>query len=154
MLGSRYDYVVKTCKACGKTKPFEEFHKASKAPDGRQYRCKECSIAAARQCAISNPEAKRAADRKYSASDKSKANRKRRREGPQRERILQQKREGYYRNHDSNLEKLRARAGDPEVLRKQRERRARWRASDPRGVHRNNLKSFYGMTLDEWDAHA
>jgi hypothetical protein len=142
---------VKTCKACGNAKPLEEFHKASKTPDGRQYRCKECSIAAARQRAIDNPEAKRAADRKYSASDKSKARRKARRKGPARERILQQKRESYYRNHESNLERLRDRQGDPEFQRKQRERYARWRRNNPRGHRKWGLLYFYGITIEQWD---
>lgn len=142
---------MKTCRACGETKPVEEFHKASKAPDGRQYRCKECSIAAARQRAIDNPEAKRAADRKYSASDKSKAKRKARREGPARERILRQKHESYYRNHDANLERNRARQGDPEFQRKQRERYARWRKNHPRGHRKWGLLYFYGITIEQWD---
>jgi hypothetical protein len=142
---------MKACNKCGETKPLDEFHKASKSPDGRQYRCKTCSISAARQRALDNPGAAREADRKYRQSDKYKATRKARREGPQRERILEKKRESWYRNHESNLEKLRERQADPEFRRKQRERYARWRANDPRGMHRNNLSSFYGMTLEQWD---
>jgi Recombination endonuclease VII len=142
---------VKTCRACGKTKSLDEFHKASKTPDGRQYRCKECSISAARQRAIDNPEAAREADRRYRQTDKYKATRKRRRDGPQRERILEQKRASWYRNHDSNLEKLREREGDPEFRRKQRERYAKWRANDPRGAQRIAIKNLYGLTLEQWD---
>lgn len=143
---------MKTCRKCGVEKPVSEYSKASKSPDGLQYWCRDCSSAAARQWAIDHREARRESDSKYAKSDKCKARRKARREGPQRERILEQKRESWYRNHDSNIEKLRARQGDPEFLEKQRVRRERWRARDPRGVHRNNLKSFYRMTLDEWDA--
>ena len=142
---------MKTCNVCKIAKPLEDFHKASKSPDGRQYRCKECSVSASRQWAKDNPGAKRENDKRYIGTDGYKAKRKARREGPQRERILEQKRESWYRNHDSNLEKLRQRHTDPEFRRKQRERRAKWRASDPRGAHRHNLKSFYGMTLEEWD---
>jgi hypothetical protein len=142
---------VKTCRACGIKKPLEEFHKASKSPDGRQYRCKPCAISAARQRAIDNPEAKREADRKYSASGKNKANRKRRREGPKRELILEQKRESWYRNHESNLGKLRERQADPEFRRKQRERYARWREKNPRGHRKWSLPYFYGITLEQWD---
>lgn len=142
---------MKRCRACGETKPLDEFHKASKAPDGRQYRCKKCSISAARQRAIDNPEAKRAADRKYSASPRNKANRKARREGPQRERILEQKRESWYRNHESNLGKLRERQADPEFRRKQRDRYKRWRANNPRGARKWGLQYFYGITLEQWD---
>lgn len=142
---------MKTCRVCKIEKPFDDFHKSSSAPDGRQYRCKPCSISAARQRAIDNPDAKREADRKYRQSDKYKANRKARREGPQRERILEQKRESWYRNHDSNLEKLRQRQADPEFQAKQRERYARWRENNPRGSRAWQLKYFYGMTLEQWD---
>lgn len=142
---------MKTCRACKIEKPLDEFHKASKTPDGRQYRCKPCSISAARQRALDNPDAKREADRKYRQGEKYKANRKARRDGPQRERILEQKRESWHRHHDRNLEKLREREADPEFRRKQRERYARWRANDPRGVQRTALKNLYGLTLDQWD---
>ena len=142
---------IKTCNVCKIAKPLTEFHKAAKSPDGHGYTCKPCGIARARQRAIDNPEAKRAADRKYSASDKNKANRKRRREGPQRSRILEQKRESWYRNHDSNLEKLRERNGDPEHLAGRRARYERWRANDPRGVQRHSLKAVYGLSLAQWD---
>ncbi|WP_019059944.1 endonuclease VII domain-containing protein [Streptomyces prunicolor] len=142
---------MKTCQACKIAKPLDEFHKASKSPDGRQYRCKPCAISAARQRALDNPEAKREADRKYRQTDKYKANRKARREGPQRERILGQKREGWYRNHEANLEKLRARQADPEFREKQRARYARWRKNNPRGHRKWWLQYFYGVTLEQWD---
>ena len=142
---------MKTCRSCGISKPPEEFHKASKTPDGRQYRCKVCNNADARRRAKENPEAKREADRKYSASEKSKANRKARREGPQRERILEQKRASWYRHHDFNLEKLRDRQGDPEFQAKQRERYVRWRKSNPRGQRKWWLEYYYSVTLEQWD---
>ncbi|MFD0032529.1 endonuclease VII domain-containing protein [Streptomyces sp. NPDC127172] len=143
---------MKTCRACKVEKPLGEFHKASKTPDGRQYRCKPCAISAARQRALANPEAKREADRRYRQTDKYKANRKARREGPQRERLLEQKRESWYRNHDTNLEKLRAREADPEFRAKARARYAKWRKENPRGTRKWALKYFYGLTLDQWDA--
>ena len=142
---------MKTCNVCKTAKPLEEFHKSATSPDGRQYTCKPCAIARARQRAKDNPEARRAADRKYSASDKSKANRKARREGPQRERILEQKRESWYRNHYSNLQKLRERQADPEFQEKQRQRYARWRKNNPRGNRKWQLEYFYGLTLEQWD---
>lgn len=143
---------MKTCHVCKITKPLDEFHKASKSPDGRQYRCKPCAISAARQRALDNPDAKKAADRKYRQSDKYKANRKERREGPQRERILEQKRESWYRNHEANLEKLRQRQTDPEFRARARERYAKWRKENPRGHRKWALQYFYGITLEEWDA--
>lgn len=142
---------MKTCHVCKVTKPLDEFHKASKSPDGRQYRCKPCAISAARRRARDNPEAKREADKKYRQSEKYKANRKERREGPQRERILEQKRESWYRNHESNLERLRERQLDPEFQARQRERYARWRKNNPRGNRKWQLEYFYGLTLDQWD---
>ncbi|MBT2537202.1 endonuclease VII domain-containing protein [Arthrobacter sp. ISL-69] len=142
----------KACRKCGEVKSLDEFHKSSNSPDGRQYRCKPCAISAARQRALDNPDAKREADRKYSASAKSKAARKVRREGPAGERIKDQKRESYYRNHESNLDKLRARQVDPEFQARARERMAKWLASDPRGPWRLNIKTNYGLTLDEYDA--
>lgn len=142
---------MKRCNKCGELKPLDEFHKASKSPDGRQYRCKQCAISAARQRAIDNPEAAREADRRYRQTDKYKATRKARREGPQRERILQQKRESWYRNHDSNLDKLRDRQADPEFRAKQRERYARWRRNQPRGQRTWWLKYYYGLTVEQWD---
>ena len=145
------DEPLKTCNACKVAKPLDEFHKASKSPDGRQYRCKKCAISAARQRAIDNPEAAREADRRYRQTDKYKATRKARREGPQRERILEQKRESWYRNHDSNLNKLRERQADPEFRSKQRERYARWRKNNPRGHRKWGLQYFYGITLEQWD---
>lgn len=142
---------MKTCSVCKIAKPLDEFHKSSSSPDGRQYRCKKCAISAARQRAIDNPEAAREADRRYKQSAKGNAKRKARREGPQRERILEQKRASWYRNHESNLKKLREREGDPEFRRKQRERYERWRKNDPRGVQRTALKNLYGITLEQWD---
>lgn len=142
---------MKTCNVCKISKPLDEFHKASKSPDGRQYRCKPCSISAARQRALDNPDAAREADRKYRQTDKYKATRKARREGPQREVILEQKRESWYRNHESNLERLRARQLDPEFQARQRERYARWRKNNPRGNRKWQLQYFYGLTLEQWD---
>lgn len=142
---------MKTCNICKIEKPLDEFHKNSSAPDGRQYRCKPCSISAARQRALDNPEAAREADLKYRKSDKCKATRKARREGPKREQILEQKRESWYRNHESNLERLRERQADPDFQAKQRERYARWRKNNPRGSRKWQLEYFYGLTLEQWD---
>ncbi len=142
---------MKRCNKCGEPKPLDEFYKSSNAPDGRQYRCKKCSISAARQWQIDHPEAAREADQRYKASGKNKAKRKERREGPQRERILEQKRESWYRNHDSNLDKLRERQADPVFRQQQRDRYEKWRRNDPRGVTRISIGRLYGLTLDDWD---
>jgi hypothetical protein len=123
----------------------------SKAPDGLAYKCKRCAVSAARRWAMDHPEAAAEADARYRQTDKYKAARKARREGPQREHILGQKRESWQRNRDTNLEKLRARQQDPEFRAKQRERYDRWRKNDPRGVHRISIKRLYGLELADWD---
>lgn len=70
---------TKTCNRCHETKPLTEFHKLSKAPDGRQYTCKPCAIERALRRAKDNPEAKRAADQRYASTDEYKAKRNARR---------------------------------------------------------------------------
>lgn len=39
------DEVTKSCAACGTDKPYSEFHKDSRKPDGRRSRCKLCTNA-------------------------------------------------------------------------------------------------------------
>jgi len=155
---------MKRCAKCGEEKSLDEFHRASRLPDGRQYWCKVCSIAAARQRARDNPEAHREAARKYSASDKSKANRKARREGPQRETILEQKRESWDRNKEENARKAReARKADPERFREYYRRRYEknreqileqnraWALANPDKVRAIKLRHDYGTTPEEVD---
>jgi len=142
----------KRCRKCGEEKSLDDFHRSNNSPDGRQYRCKPCAISAARQRALDNPEAKKLADQKYGKSDKCKANRKARRDGPEGDRIKAQKREAYYRNHEVELDKLRQRQMDPEYQTKARERLAKWQANDPRGQWRLSLKMHYSLTLDDYDA--
>lgn len=142
----------KQCRKCNEVKSLDDFHRSNNSPDGRQYRCKPCAISAARQYAIDNPDSKKAADAKYGKSEKCKVNRKARRDGPQREVILQQKRDSYYRNHDSELEKHYIREANPEYRAKARERLAKWRENDPRGILRLSLKNTYRITLEEYDS--
>lgn len=142
---------MKTCNVCKTSKPLDEFHRASNTPDGRQYRCKPCAIAAARQRAVDNPEAAKAADLKYRQSEKYKATRKARRNGPAGEVIREQKRESWKRNHELNLEKLRRRSSSPEYIARARVRYWKTRERDPRGVQRKNLMNNYGLTVDQWD---
>lgn len=40
---------TKKCLKCGRELPVTEFYKKSNAPDGLQYRCKECCREASRQ---------------------------------------------------------------------------------------------------------
>lgn len=154
---------MKTCNVCLQAKPLEEFHKASRTPDGLQYRCKQCSISAARQRAIDNPEAKRAADRRYSASGKSKANRKARRDGPQREKLLEQKRQSRERNKADHARRERERRiADPERYRGYRQRKyakdrekilaanRAWALANPDKVLAIRLRHSFGMTVDEF----
>lgn len=154
---------MKRCKKCGLEKPLDEFHNDARTRDGRKSWCKVCAIAAARQRQLDNPEAAREADRRYSASDKSKANRKRRREGPQRERILEQKRESWARTGDKHNARLRAlRRSDPERFREYQRRRyekdrekvleqnRQWRAGNIDAVRRRWMMRNYGITPEEF----
>jgi hypothetical protein len=154
---------VKRCTKCGIEKPLDEFHKAAKSPDGRQYWCKPCAVAAARERALRNPEAKREADRKYSASEKNKANRKARREGPQREKILEQKRASSDRHKEQNARRAReARAADPERFRQYYRRRytkdrdkilaanRKWALANREKVRSYKRQWNYGMTPEEF----
>lgn len=154
---------MKTCRICGVEKPLDEFHKMAKSPDGRQYRCKPCAIADARRRAAANPEAKRAADRKFSASEKSRANRKARREGPKREKILEQKRESWSRHSARYAAERRARwAADPERYRafsrqnywKHREKRLeyfqKYRIENLEELRKKWRLKKYGLTDEEF----
>lgn len=155
---------MKTCNVCKQQKPLDEFHRSSSSPDGRQYRCKPCAIAAARQRAKDNPEAAREADRRYRQTDKYKANRKQRREGPQRERILEQKRESWARHSEANSQRLReARQTDPErftgyyrnrytahrenILERNRE----WADSNREKVRARRRLWAFGLTPEEFE---
>jgi Recombination endonuclease VII len=110
---------VKRCTKCGIEKPLEGFNKSSRAKDGRQTWCKPCQSAAVMASAKKNPDAKRRADEKYRQTGGYKANRKVRREGPQRERILEQKRGSWERNKDGANRRVReARVADPERFRR------------------------------------
>lgn len=73
---------MKTCSGCGETKPFEEFHKFAKAPDGLQYRCKACGKRyraankerirqSAKDWRAANPERARAYGRAHYARNKA-----------------------------------------------------------------------------------
>jgi hypothetical protein len=155
---------MKKCHVCQQEKPLDDFHKMAKSPDGRQYRCKACAIAAARQRAKDNPEAAAEADRRYRQTDKYKANRKARREGPQRERILEQKRESWARHSEANAQRLRdARAADPGRFREYYERKyssnrdeilARnraWAAANREKIRTLKRMWAFGLTPDEFE---
>lgn len=155
---------MKRCNKCGIEKPLDEFHKASKSPDGRQYRCKTCSIAAARQRAKDNPEAARKADQKYRQTDKYKATRKARREGPQREKILEQKRSSWERHAVEYAERVRAaRQKEPErfggyyqrnyAANKEQilEKNRAWADANREKVRGYKRQWAYGITPEEFD---
>lgn len=136
---------MKTCRVCGEVKPLDDFHKSSRSPDGRQYRCKPCAIADSRRRAIENPEAKREADRKYRQSEGYKERRKARREGPQREHILELKRQSWARHSARYAVENRAkRAADPERYREY------WRKSYQKHRERR-LEEFRAYRLNNLD---
>lgn len=43
------DDATKRCAECGEIKPLSEFHRRSKSPDGRAYKCKQCAISCERR---------------------------------------------------------------------------------------------------------
>lgn len=43
------DSITKCCSICREIKPLTAFHKHSHSPDGHQYRCKTCNVAACRE---------------------------------------------------------------------------------------------------------
>jgi hypothetical protein len=113
---------------------------------------------------LDNPEAARAAGRKYSASAKSKANRKVRRQGSQRERILEQKRESWDRHKEENARRAReARKADPERFREYYRRKYEknreqiiaqnraWALANPDKVQAVRLRRTYGITPEEFE---
>lgn len=111
------------------------------------------------------PDAVKAVNQRYMASDKYKATRKARREGPARETILEQKRDYHERNSDEINAKRRAdREADPDAQRRSRaierelkgdvlnERDRRWRAT-----HREHLRAYnrlrtFGLTLEQFES--
>lgn len=155
----------KRCRKCDEVKSLDDFHRSNNSPDGRQYRCKPCSISAARQRALDNPEAKRAADARYGKSDKCKANRKARREGEQREVILEQKRESHARHADNINERRRKdremrpdhyRAWQREYYAKNRfkiiDQTADWTARNRESRQAYNRRRDFGLEHDDFMA--
>jgi Recombination endonuclease VII len=151
---------MKRCRVCGVEKSLDEFHKYAKSPDGRQYRCKVCSIAAARQWNLDHPEAVRAAAQKNRQTAKSKAWYKARRTGEQRETILAQKRAYLERNRDEINRTVRERR-DPV---KEKARYARYYAlnkerilarnreygrANAQRARDNKLRRDFGITLEQ-----
>lgn len=58
----------KACTKCGTVKAVGEFFRNSRATDGRQSRCKVCHVQATLASRTKNPEAARAANRKWRAA--------------------------------------------------------------------------------------
>ena len=71
------DPAYKRCAKCGETKPLDEFHRWSCAPDGRKTRCKPCCCADTKAWADANPEKVSAASKRHHAANKEQANAKR-----------------------------------------------------------------------------
>lgn len=58
---------LKTCSACGLTKPLEAFGRNRQTPDGLAYYCKDCAAKKQAQWVERNPEKMRQAKAKYLA---------------------------------------------------------------------------------------
>lgn len=70
---------VKTCSKCKEEKPLTEFYKKKDAPDGLQYRCKECSKAGASEWNKANKDRHYQSQRRWREKypDKHRANARR-----------------------------------------------------------------------------
>lgn len=56
---------MKTCTACGESKPLEKFYGDSSKPDGRRPSCRECAKAAARLYRQADPEKEHERNRQW-----------------------------------------------------------------------------------------
>jgi hypothetical protein len=118
----------------------------------------------ARQGAGADGDARRESNLRYRQTDAYKANRKARREGPQREKILQQKRDSWERNKEVNARRAReARVADPERFKdyyrrkyaKDREKiltaNREWAIANPEKVLAAHRRRVYGLTQEEYE---
>lgn len=142
---------MKTCRVCLIDKPLEEFHRSGQSPDGRQYRCKPCASAAARQWAKDHPERYQETQRRYHQTDHYRERRRAYR-AANAEKVRAQRRASYQRHREEIRERDNAKRRTPEFREAKREQYARRRALDPRFVHKEAIWALYGLTLDEYDA--
>jgi hypothetical protein len=126
---------VKKCRVCSAEKPPEEFYKKANAADGRQDRCKPCSVESARQWKLAHPDATRASGRKYVASESYKKRRAERRAADP-EKFREQKRAEYARNRETYLANNHANYA---------------RRKADRSELTINLRKLYGITLEDYD---
>lgn len=142
---------MKTCRLCLVDKPLEEFHRSGNSPDGRQYRCKTCASAAARQWAKDHPERYKQNLQRHRQTEHYRQNRARWRDA-NRDKVLAQRRE-WARANRAKIQSGEFTLRDtPEYRAARRADYARWRERDPKGVHRQAIWSMYRLTLDDWDA--
>lgn len=142
---------MKTCSVCRLEKPLDEFHRDTKAKDGRQRRCKPCANAAARQWNNDHPYQVRDNLRRHQRSEQYKTHRKTYR-AANAEKINAQKRESYQRNREAIRAQQNAWKRTDEGRAYAREMRKRRRERDPRFVHREAIRALYDLTLEQYDA--
>lgn len=149
---------MKRCRVCGQEKPLDDFHRNSRAKDGRQSRCKECGCRSAREWNEANRDRKRENGRRWREENADAINAKRRQsraEDPERAgRQRQQHRESHARNREKVLAYQRQRQQDPAFRAKRREYMAQW-LQVPENRERaraNQLLRHYGVTRAQYDA--
>ncbi|HET9609909.1 MAG TPA: endonuclease VII domain-containing protein, partial [Acidimicrobiales bacterium] len=86
----------KTCRACGDTKPLDQFYRDAAARDGRRPECKSCTAARRKAWYLANREREIARVRKWQRENPGRVNDNHRRNNarPERKRAL---RDQYYR---------------------------------------------------------
>ena len=143
---------TKRCNRCGQEKPLGDFYRHAKAPDGRQYTCKECAKESARQWAKEHPDRhlenmhRHMRTQKYKETRRALADRKR-------ETLQAQRQDWYSRNRSKIASQRRERyRSDPEFRAKSLANTRRWQATR-RGAHAKWWREyFYGLTPEEYDA--
>jgi len=128
----------------------------AKSPDGRGYTCKPCSRARSRQWNIEHHERFKENQRAYWDRNNARVNarrRKRREDDPEfREQDKAQKREAYHANRDAELERQHEYRARPEFRSEQAARAAIWREDNRDHLRAYQLKRWYGITQEDYDA--
>ena len=141
----------KECNLCHQLVPLTDFYRAAKTRDGYGYTCKPCSVKRTRQWNLDHPVEHAAAQKRHQQTSVYKVTRKARRDGPEREVILAQKRASYERHQAEILEKNQGKRGNPRTTEAARARYAKWKDANPRGELIQSLARIYKTTIEHYD---
>ena len=95
---------MKTCRACGLSKPLGDFHRRSDSSDGHQHRCKACAAESVQRSRRANPEAWAKAQQRAKAAERAVHATP---EGRERKRAVERRR--YHANREQRRAQMRAR---------------------------------------------